>query len=78
MTTNSQGLHHNDEAVQHDWVAARGRVVAIQHHDFPLRIGLVEDVTTDGSILWLAAHGASTRTMIEKSEGYEICEALPS
>ncbi|MCD4853709.1 hypothetical protein LN996_23080 [Arthrobacter sp. AK01] len=35
-------------------------------------MGLVEDVTSDGSILWLAADGPVTRTMVEKSEGYEV------
>ena len=78
MTAYGQAIHNNDGTVQHDWVPARGRIVAIIHNDVLLRIGLVEEVTTDGSILWLAARGASTRIMIEKSEGYEISEALPT
>jgi hypothetical protein len=74
MTNNDPA---NDQAVQLDWLSARGRVVVIRHENLPIRSGLVEDVTVDGSILWLASNGVNTRTMIEKSEGYMICDANP-
>jgi hypothetical protein len=55
-----------------DWTSARGRTIEVWHAAFPTRIGVVEDVTPDGSILWLASEGPVTRCMIEKAEGYEI------
>ncbi|MFJ4027512.1 hypothetical protein ACIPWF_09975 [Paenarthrobacter sp. NPDC089989] len=35
-----------------------------------MRSGFVDGVTTDGSILWLAAYGAEPRTMFERFQGY--------
>ncbi len=48
--------------------------MSVRHERRPLQIGLVEDVTADGSILWLAANGVETRVLIDRAEGYEICE----
>ena len=56
----------------HDWTSARGHTVEVWHATFPTRTGVVEDVTADGSVLWLAAHGPDLRIMVEKAEGYEI------
>jgi hypothetical protein len=67
--------------LQHDWRLVRGCRVEIRHSLDRPRVGLVEDVTADGSILWLAAEGPATRTMVQKSEGYEVWtseEQLPS
>lgn len=55
-----------------DWCLAKGQIVEVRQDMFPVRTGLAEEVTSDGSILWLAAEGADTRVMVEKSEGYEI------
>ncbi len=55
-----------------DWHSVRGRTVEVRHCDAPAQIGVVEEVTYDGAILWLAAYGPLTRIMIEKAEGYEI------
>ncbi|GAB2724913.1 hypothetical protein GCM10027038_24380 [Arthrobacter bambusae] len=62
----------SDLRLRHDWGLAKGQVVEVRHRNIPPRTGLVEDVTADGSILWLAADGPSTRTMVDRSEGYEI------
>jgi hypothetical protein len=61
-----------DLMIQGDWLLTKGTLVEARHHYHPARTGLVEDVTADGSILWLAADGAFTRHMIDKSDGYEI------
>jgi hypothetical protein len=55
-----------------DWTSAKGHTVEVWHARSPTRIGVVEDVTPDGSILWLASEGPVTRCMVEKAEGYEI------
>jgi hypothetical protein len=55
-----------------DWTSVRGLTVEVWHATFPTRAGVVEDVTADGNILWLAADGPVTRVMVEKAEGYEI------
>ncbi|MGK3958905.1 hypothetical protein ACLKOZ_22240 [Arthrobacter sp. R4] len=58
--------------IQHDWISAKGSYVQVRHEDRPRQQGVVEDVTDDGAILWIAAHGPYTRRMILRSEGYEV------
>lgn len=58
--------------IQHDWISAKGRYVHVRLEHGPQQEGVVEDVTADGAILWLAAHGPYTRSMILRSEGCEI------
>ncbi|MDQ0801477.1 hypothetical protein QF050_003116 [Arthrobacter sp. SLBN-112] len=58
--------------LQQDWLLTKGTLVEARHRHHLARTGLVDDVTPDGSILWLAADGALTRHMIDKSDGYEI------
>ncbi|WP_284984732.1 hypothetical protein [Arthrobacter sp. efr-133-TYG-118] len=62
----------SDLRLRDDWSLAKGQVVEVRHFNLPTRTGLVEDVTADGSILWLAADGPATRTLVDRSEGYEI------
>lgn len=62
----------SDLQLRNDWRLARGQVVEVRHDNIPTRTGVVDDVTADGSILWLAADGPATRTMVDRSEGYEI------
>ncbi|MCZ9884963.1 hypothetical protein [Arthrobacter sp. B2a2-09] len=62
----------SDLRLRNDWSLARGQVVEVRHDNIPTRTGMVEDVTADGYILWLAADGPATRTMVDRSEGYEI------
>ncbi|MBT8163130.1 MULTISPECIES: hypothetical protein [Arthrobacter] len=59
-------------AILKDWALAKGELVEVRHHELPPREGLVDEVTPDGVILWLAAEGATTRRMIDKSEGFEV------
>ncbi|MFB9651659.1 hypothetical protein [Pseudarthrobacter oxydans] len=40
-------------------------------HEF-IRRATVETVTEDGHIIWLAAEGQYTRTLIDDAEGYAL------
>lgn len=57
---------------QNDWLLTKGMFVQARHHYHPSQAGVVDDVTQDGEVLWLAADGALTRHMIDKSDGFEI------
>lgn len=46
--------------------------VEIRRNDKYVRSGIIEEVTADSTIAWLAAEGASTRLLIDKNDGYEI------
>ncbi|WP_442546111.1 hypothetical protein ACSBOX_21510 (plasmid) [Arthrobacter sp. KN11-1C] len=58
--------------IQPDWLPLVGEVVEVRLHDTVVRQGTVDAVTSDNSILWIAADGAHTRTMMERSEGYTM------
>ncbi|BCW84027.1 hypothetical protein DM794_19805 [Paenarthrobacter ureafaciens] len=58
--------------LQHDWLPLVGELVEIRHQDRFVRAGFVDGVTSDGSILWLAAHGAEPRSMFERSQGFSV------
>ncbi|MFF1832366.1 hypothetical protein [Paenarthrobacter sp. NPDC058040] len=58
--------------IQHDWLPLVGEVVEVRLHNEFVRYGVVDAVTNDNSILWLAVDGVNTRTMVERAEGYEI------
>lgn len=57
--------------IQHDWTAVLGQSVEVRHHGELFRVGLVEAVTPDGSILWILGHGVLPRMMVERLEGYK-------
>lgn len=58
--------------IQHDWTAVLGQSVEIRRYGEPLRVGLVDAVTPDGSILWILSPGIVPRMMVERLEGYEV------
>lgn len=58
--------------IQDDWIAVLGESVEIRHHGEPFRIGVVDAVTADGSILWILGDGVVPRSMFERLEGYEV------
>ncbi|TDT73589.1 hypothetical protein DFO47_11621 [Arthrobacter sp. AG258] len=37
-----------------------------------MRTGVVDSVTDDGCILWIAAHGVHPRMMIERALGFQV------
>lgn len=61
------GLHF-----QHEWLPLTGEFVEIRLHGKLVRRGVVETVTQDGAVLWLVADGLHTRSMFERSEGYQV------
>ncbi|GAB2738069.1 hypothetical protein ACX801_04905 [Arthrobacter bambusae] len=56
--------------LQHDWVALLGELIQIRLDDRTVRTGRVDGVTPDGAILWIEGHGAESRTMFERCEGF--------
>lgn len=53
-----------------DWSDLAGLRIEIRKDDEIIRTGLVDDVATSGTVLWMASHGAHLRMLFEKAEGY--------
>jgi len=49
-----------------------GMPVQIRRRDVPIRQGLVEDITPDGSAIWLAQEGNFGRMLVHKDEEYKV------
>jgi hypothetical protein len=57
-----------------DWsTVPKGTIVELRRGAIQIRLGLVDDVTPDGSMLWLSQYGAEKREIIHRSDGYEVC-----
>lgn len=63
--------------LQPDWQRALGQYVEIRRNGLTVRVGTVEEVMPDNSILWISAYGAELRQMVEKSEGNEVFTRYP-
>lgn len=57
---------------QYDWFPVVGEAVQIRNNGKVIRDGVVDAVTQDDSILWLAAEGAYPRQMVCRAEGFEV------
>lgn len=55
-----------------DWARLTGRTVEVWHLGQHVASGVVDQAAEDGSVLWIAAEGISTRRMFDKSSGYQI------
>lgn len=55
-----------------DWHLLVGAVVEVRRGGRVIRTGLVDDATSSGETIWIAADGFDSRTMIEKLDGYEL------
>jgi hypothetical protein len=55
-----------------DWSVLAGRVVELRIEERFIRTAEVEEVTGDGSIMWLRFNGNQTRQLITKTDGYDI------
>ncbi|MEN8585356.1 hypothetical protein ABFP37_21935 [Burkholderia sp. RS01] len=55
-----------------EWNLLIGAFVEIRKGQEFVRAGFVDHAMPDSSALWLAASGPHTRTLLEKSEGYEV------
>lgn len=58
--------------IQSDWLPLVGEVVEVRLRSEYVRRGIVDAVTNDNSILWLAVDGVNPRTMVQRWDGYEI------
>lgn len=58
--------------IQSDWLPLVGEVVEIRLNGQVVRTGVVDAVTDDNSILWVAGHGALPRAMVERADGYKV------
>lgn len=56
----------------HCWSHLVDVPVEVRRNDKYVRSGVVEEVTADSAIAWLAADGTSTRLLVDKNDGYEI------
>jgi len=63
-----------------DWTTARGRRVEIYVKATFIDSGTVEDVTSDGHILWLGYEGASPRRLYENlpTTYLRLCDTVSS
>jgi len=55
-----------------DWARLPGRSVEVWLHGEYVACGVVDQAAEDGSVLWIAAEGISTRRIFDKSSGYQI------
>ncbi|TQJ59443.1 hypothetical protein FBY30_1693 [Arthrobacter sp. SLBN-83] len=55
-----------------DWARLPGRSVEVWLHGERVASGVVDQAAEDGSVLWIAAEGISTRRIFDKSSGYQI------
>jgi hypothetical protein len=57
--------------LQH-WRFGLGQYVEVKRNGRTTRTGMVDEVMSDGSILWLAAAGVDPREMVERAGDTEI------
>ncbi|UKA70723.1 hypothetical protein [Arthrobacter sp. FW306-06-A] len=55
-----------------DWARLPGRSVEVWLLGEHVATGVVDQAAEDGSVLWIAAEGISTRRIFDKSSGYQI------
>lgn len=57
---------------QDDWLPLVGEAVQIRQYGQFVRTGIVDAVTGDDGILWLAADGVNQRRLISRADGFEV------
>ena len=55
-----------------DWARLPGRSVEVWLQGECVASGVVDQAAEDGSVLWIAAEGISTRRIFDKSSGYQM------
>lgn len=55
-----------------DWSHLIGDCVEIWLEELHVCTGIVDQATSDDSVLWLAADGSRTRQLFDKYAGYEV------
>jgi ribosome maturation factor RimP len=64
--------------LQRDWYAAIGEFVELRLHDQTVREGVIDAVTGDDAILWLAADGIHQRQLFTREDGYQVWIGSPA
>lgn len=59
-------------AARDDWTRLAGAVVEIRLKERLVRIGRVEQVTPDSSMLWIEADAVEPRILFDKNLGYRV------
>ncbi|MEV7605892.1 hypothetical protein AB0N65_10690 [Paenarthrobacter sp. NPDC089322] len=52
-----------------DWTGLKGLTIEVHQRGFVMDRGIVDAVTPDGLVLWLAFEGAVERRIVEKAAG---------
>ncbi|RAX15112.1 hypothetical protein DC347_19345 [Pseudarthrobacter sp. AG30] len=63
--------------LQPDWLRLVGQFVEVRCPDKTIRTGTVAHVMPDNSILWLSWAEEGRRTMIPRSDGYQVYARYP-
>lgn len=58
--------------LQYDWYQVVGEYVQVRLGERVVRSGVVEAVTADDGILWIAANGGESRALYERAQGYTV------
>ncbi len=66
------GTSKKSLGLRSDWARLPGRTVEVWHLGQHVASGVVDQAAEDGSVLWIAAEGISTRRIFDKSSGYQI------
>jgi hypothetical protein len=66
-----------DLHLQPDWQRVLGQYVEVRRSGELVRIGTVDHVMPDSSILWISAAGQYQRQMVERAEGYQVYARYP-
>ncbi|UUL77077.1 hypothetical protein NG819_05595 [Pseudarthrobacter sp. Fe7] len=67
-----RGTANKALALRADWAHLPGRKVEVWLRGEQMASGVVDQAAEDGSVLWIAAQGISTRRIFDKASGYQI------
>jgi hypothetical protein len=59
--------------LQKNWCPIIGIEVQVRFGNTIVRESLVDAVTDDNGILWLAARGSDSRQLFAREDGYQVC-----
>jgi hypothetical protein len=63
--------------LQRDWYPVIGESVELHRHDQAVREGVIDAVTGDDAILWLAADGIHQCQLFTREDGYQVWIGSP-
>ncbi|MGK3955911.1 hypothetical protein ACLKOZ_06925 [Arthrobacter sp. R4] len=58
--------------IHHTWHPVIGQRVQMRRGGIIVREGIVDAVTLDDSILWIAGGGLEPRAMFQRTDGFEV------